>query len=291
MPDWDLVNGIGDEHDFDESLFARTTGDPVASGPEPRTQPSLGAKPSSAPPLGWVAFSNTPTSTAPRNGARWNQQEDRDLKEAYCRHKMTVAELAKRHGRTPIAIEMRLSHLGLNNPADDFREPTKEEKMMKMTTNRLMALLAVYRGTYEKEFKVGTAGPDLASLVAEGLVTFNGDGRRPTVTDDGSALVNSLLGHSSSSGGEASTSWNALRNTSTLDDQCFFLVASGDAMKSGLHGRPQLKKPPIAIQSSYRDAAHEALRLADLSRGEKFFVLQAVSVHEVRPAPATSRRL
>lgn len=185
---------------------------------------------------------------------------------------------------------MRLSRLGLNDPADDFREPTKE-KTVKMTPNRLMTMLALYRGTYENELRVGTSGPDLAHLVAEGLVTVNGDGRRPTVTDDGSALVDSLLGRSSSSGGAASTSWNASRNTSALDDQRFFLVSSGDAMKGGPHGRPQLKKPPTTVQSSYRDAEREASRLADLSRGEKFFVLQAVSVHEVQPAPASSRRL
>lgn len=290
MPDWDLVNGIGDEHDFDESLFARTTGDPVASGPEPRTRPSLSAKPSTAPLLGWSTSGSTPTSTAPRNGARWNQQEDRDLKEAYCRLGMPVAELAERHGRTHIAIEMRLSHLGINNPADDFREPTKE-KTMKMTANRMMALLALYRGTYENELKVGTSGPDLAHLVAEGLATVGHGGRQPSLTDDGCALVEAVLGKTSTSGGSASTSWAGERNTSTLDDQRFFLVASGDCMKGGPHGKPQLKKPPVTVQSSCRDAEREAQRLAGVSRGEKFFVLQAVSVHEVQPAPATSRRL
>lgn len=239
---------------------------------------------------GWSTSGGTPTKDAPRHAMRWNKREDADLAEAHSAHGMSVAELAKRHGRTHIAIEMRLSHLGLNDPADDFREPIKEKKTMKMTANRLMTLLAVYRGTYENELKVGTSGPDLASLVAEGLVTVNGDWR-PSVTDDGSALVDSLLGRSSSSSGAASTSWNASRNTSALDDQRFFLVSSGDAMKGGPHGRPQLKKPPTAVQSSYRDAEREASRLADLSRGEKFFVLQAVSVHEVQPAPATSRKL
>jgi hypothetical protein len=216
--------------------------------------------------------------------------------------------LATAHGRTETAIACRLEQLGYDRgvlAAMDFADvelrvlaqvvgPTTKQqgaKKMKMTANRLMTLLAVYRGTYENELKVGTSGPDLASLVAEGLVTVNGDGRRPTVTDDGSALVDSLLGRSSSSGGAASTSWNASRNTSALDDQRFFLVSSGDAMKGGPHGRPQLKKPPTTVQSSYRDAEREASRLADLSRGEKFFVLQAVSVHEVQPAPATSRRL
>lgn len=240
---------------------------------------------------GWSRLGGTPTKEAPRNAMRWNEREDADLAEAHSVRGVPVAELALRHGRTHIAIEMRLSHLGLNDPADDFREPIKEKKKtMKMTANRLMTLLAVYRGTYENELEVGTSGPDLASLVAEGLVTVNGHGRGPTVTDDGSALVDSLLGRSSSSSGAASTSLNASRNTSALDDQRFFLVASGDAMKGGPHGRPQLKKPPTTVQSSYRDAEREASRLADLSRGEKFFVLQAVSVHEVQPAPATSRR-
>lgn len=241
---------------------------------------------------GWANGGRALTATVTRNCARWNKQKDMDLAEAHSVHGVPVAELALRHGRTHIAIEMRLSHLGLNDPADDFREPIKEKKTMKMTANRLMTLLAVYRGTYENELKVGTSGPDLASLVAEGLVTVNGDGRRPIVTDDGSALVYSLLGRSSSSGGAASTSWNASRSTSVLDDQRFFLVSSGDAMKGVPELLlPQLKKPPTTVQSSYRDAEREASRLADLSRGEKFFVLQAVSVHEVQPAPATSRRL
>ena len=239
---------------------------------------------------GWSRLGGTPTKEAPRNDMRWNKREDADLAEAHSVRGVPVAELARLHGRTYIAIEMRLSHLGLNDPADNFREPTKE-KTVKMTPNRLMTLFAVYRGTYENELNVGTSGPDLASLVAEGLVTVNGDGRRPSVTEDGSTLVDSLLGRSSTSGGATSTSWNASRNTSALDDQRFFLVSSGDAMKGGPHGRPQLKKPPTTVQSSYRDAEREASRLADLSRGEKFFVLQAVSVHEVQPAPAKSRRL
>ena len=160
---------------------------------------------------------------------------------------------------------------------------------MKMTANRLMTLLALYRGTYANELKVGTSGPDFASLAVDGLVTME-DGS-PDITEEGRAVVEAALGKTSSAQGSANTTWNGDRNTSTLDDQRFFLVTSGDAMKGGPHGRPQLKKPPTTVQSSYRDAEREASRLANLSRGEKFFVLQAVSVHEVQPAPATSRRL
>lgn len=239
---------------------------------------------------GWANGGRAPTAGAPRNCARWNEQEDADLAEAHSVHGVPVAELAARHGRTHIAIEMRLSHLGLNDPADDFREP-KKEKTMKMTANRLMTLLAIHRGTYENELRVGTYGPDLAHLVAEGLVATGHGGGRPDLTDDGRALVDAVLGKTSTSGGSASTSWAGERNTSTLDDQRFFLVASGDCMKGGPHGKPQLKKPPVTVQSSCRDAEREAQRLAGVSRGEKFFVLQAVSVHEVQPAPATSRRL
>ncbi len=239
---------------------------------------------------GWANGGRAPTPSAPRNCARWNEQEDLDLAEAHSVHGVPVAELAERHGRTHIAIEMRLSHLGLNDPADDFREPTKE-KTMKMTANRLMTLLALYRGTYENELKVGTSGPDLAHLVAEGLATSGRGGRDYDLTDEGRALVDAVLGKTSTSGGSASTTWVGDRNTSTLDDQRFFLVASGDCMKCGPHGKPQLKKPPVTVQSSCRDAEREAQRLAGVSCGEKFFVLQAVSVHEVQPAPATSRRL
>lgn len=239
---------------------------------------------------GWANGGRAPTAEAPRNCARWNEQEDTDLAEAHSVRGMPVAELAKLHGRTHIAIEMRLSHLGLNDPADDFREPTKE-KTVKMTTNRLMTMLALYRGTYENELRVGTSGPDLAHLVAEGLATSGHDGRQPDLTDKGHALVDAVLGKTSTSGGSANTAWVADRNTSVLDDQRFFLVASGDCMKGGPHGKPQLKKPPTTVQSSCRDAEREAQRLAGVSRGEKFFVLQAVSVHEVQPAPASSRRL
>lgn len=126
----------------------------------------------------------------------------------------------------------------------------------------------------------------------EGLLAQDGVGGH-FITDEGRVLVEGLLGRSSSASGRdgASTSWNGPRNTSVLDDQRFYMVASGDCMKGGPHGRPQLKKPAITVQSSGRDAEKEAKRLADLSRGEKFFVLQAVSVHEVQPQPATSRRL
>lgn len=237
---------------------------------------------------GWSSGGRAPTAGAPRNCARWNEQEDADLAEAHSVHGVPAEALAERHGRTLIAIEMRLSHLGLNDPADDFREP-KKEKNVKMTANRLMALLALYRGTYANELKVGTSGPDLARLAVDGLVTME-DGM-PDLTEEGRAVVEAALGKTSAAQGSANTSWNGDRNTSTLDDQRFFLVTSGDCMKGGPHGKPQLKKPPVTVQSSCRDAEREAQRLAGVSRGEKFFVLQAVSVHEVQPAPASSKRL
>lgn len=65
---------------------------------------------------GWVNDGRAPTAEAPRNRARWNEQEDADLAEAHSISGMPVAELAKQHGRTPLAIETRLSHLGLNDP-------------------------------------------------------------------------------------------------------------------------------------------------------------------------------
>ena len=68
-----------------------------------------------------------------------------------------------------------------------------------------------------------------------------------------------------------------------------------DAAERELRRMPKVQGANAAPGATFvqilTDAEREAQRLASVSRGEKFFVLQAVSVHEVQPAPATSRRL
>lgn len=256
---------------------------------------------------GWsTMIGNSANKQVPRGGAPWTGKEDADLLKS-AKRTTDLGRIAKAHGRTETAIACRLEHLGYDKGAliaMDFADVelrvvshmiannTKGTNKMKMTANRLILLLGAYRGSLEAETHTGTTAPDLCFLTVEGLLAQDGVGGH-FITDEGRVLVEGLLGRSSSASGRdgASTSWNGPRNTSVLDDQRFYMVASGDCMKGGPHGRPQLKKPPTTVQSSYRDAEREASRLADLSRGEKFFVLQAVSVHEVQPAPATSRRL
>jgi len=322
MPDWDLVNGMGDEHDFDESLFARghdaaetpigLVGVTSQSQAEQLAMHHLhrGLEPEShrrAAYRGWsTKVGSSATATVPRGGSPWTDAEDRDLRAAAAKSN-DLGQIAKAHGRTETAIACRLEHLGYDRDAliaMDFADVelrvvshmiannTNGADKMKMTANRLMLLLAAYRGSLDSEPRTRTTAPDLCFLTVEGLLSQDGFGGH-FITDEGRATVEGVLGKTSTSNSRsgASTSWAGGRNTSVLDDQRFFLVASGDCMKGGPHGRPQLKKPPTTVQSSPADAEREAKRLAGISRGEKFFVLQATSVHEVAPAPATSRRL
>jgi hypothetical protein len=251
---------------------------------------------------GWSELvGNSANGLVPRGGAPWTAAEERDLMAAAARC-TDLSLLASAHGRTEIAITCRLEQLGYDRGAlatMDFADielrvlaqlvgPTTKQqgvKKMKMTANRMMAMLAIYRGTYENELKVGTSGPDLAHLTAEGLVSVLG--QRVELTAEGRNLVEAMLGRTSSSRSGATTAWDAKRDTSVLDDQRFFLVASGDCHKAGggpTHDRPTLKSPPRVVQSSGRDATREADRLARDNPGSKFFVLQATSVHQV-PAP------
>lgn len=234
---------------------------------------------------GWGASHGNPTADAPRNGCLWNDYEDGDLAAAHLQLEMAKQDIAKHHGRTYISIEMRLTALGLTDPADDFRddplpeEPTKENAMLKMTTNRLMALLAIHRGTYSNELKVSTSAADLAFLHAAGLVDARGRG----LTGEGADLVGGLLEQGSSKSRAVGTAWDKDRETSALDNQRFFLVVSGDCHKEGggpKHDLPQLKNPPRVVQPSARAADQEAVRLATANPGAKFFVMQAVSVHQ-----------
>lgn len=256
---------------------------------------------------GWSTLvGNSASDLVPRGGAPWSPSEERDLLAAATRS-TDLGRVARAHGRTETAIACRLEQLGYDKTAliaMDFTDVelrvvshmiannTNGVNPMKMTANRLMLLLAAYRGTLTEEPRTKTTAPDCAFLTIEGLLAQDGVGGH-FITDEGRTLVEATLGRSSSSSAKdgASTSWSPGRNSSTLDDQRFYLVVSGDCMKGGPHGRPQLKKPATTVQASGRDAEREAKRLADLSRGEKFFVLQAVSVHEVQPQPASSRRL
>lgn len=263
---------------------------------------------------------------APRAGAPWTAVEDQDLLNTAAR-RPDLSVLASAHGRSELAIAYRLEKLGYDRGTlgtMDFsdlerrrllaakvvystteQQEAKEMKMkvtdstsmqqgaksMNMTASRLITLLTVSRGIDVHEADRPLFNRNVATLVANGLVTVIGIGCPPTMTDKGLALVELLLSHSSMSSETASTTWNSKRGTSTLGNQRFFLVASGDAMKVGTFGDIQLKKPPVSVKLSYLDAEHEASRLAGQSCGEKFFVLQAMSVHEAKQAPTKSRRL
>jgi len=246
---------------------------------------------------GWALSHGTPTPEAPRNGCLWNESEDGDLATGHGLMGASVSDMARRHGRTYIAIEMRLAALGLTTPADDFRDeplpeaPSKENAMLKMTANRLMTLLALHRGTYHNELKVATAAADLTFLRAEGLVSRAAG--MDDLTTAGRELIGQLLNQTSTNGTGASTAWDSDRNTSTLDNQRFFLVVSGDCQKRGGGPGatlPTLKNPPRVVQSSIAMADSEAVRLAQANPGAKFFVMQAVSVHQVT-TPVASHRL
>lgn len=319
MVDWALVSGMGDENDFDESLFDRGRGGGWAGiGPVAFCQPRAGV----IYPIAVNGWSTNPTRYAsaspsvPRSGFKWNEAEDRDLLAAAGRS-VDLGQIAEAHGRTETAIACRLEHLGYDKTAliaMDFADvelrtmahliadKQKGNTDMKMTPDRLILLLTAYEGRLDEYLRDRTARPragstaaHLSFLAMEGLMAEDGL-RGRIITDEGRAVVEDLLGKSSTgvhgaSRSGASTSWNHARESSVLDDQRFFLIASGDCMKAASHGKPALKKPPTTVQGSRVDAEREAKRLAGLSRGEKFFVLQATSVHEIAPAPATSKRL
>lgn len=256
---------------------------------------------------GWstlVGNSANPMS-APRGGAPWSEEEERDLLVAAV-GKINLTKLAKAHGRTEHAIACRLEQLGVDRTtivASDF-EPIVEDKPMQQPKprisrlspeSRLRTLLTIALGFSNADAVKALPPQDITFLVVDDLITWDPAGREPpSLTVRGRELVDSLVGRSTARK-SAMVSWDPARQTSELDDGRFFLVASGDVYKEGgPHGRPTLKNPPRVVQASGQVAEQEALRLAKENPGAKFFVLQAVSVHEVpppTPTPAYSKRV
>lgn len=268
---------------------------------------------------GWstlVGYGANPVHS-PRGGAPWSQEEERDLLVASA-GRINLTRLARAHGRTEHAIACRLEQLGVDRTtivASDF-EPVTTVEAPGVTTAEQAAAIArreLHRQVAKPRVKLSPESrlrtllsvalgdvanlppQDVTFLVVDELIDFDPTGMRPAVlTDKGRQLVDSLVGRSTGRK-RASVSWNPARQTSQLDDGSFFVVASGDVYKEGgPHGRPTLKNPPRVVQDRGQTAEAEALRLARENPGAKFFVLQAVSVHEVpppRPEPAHSRRV
>lgn len=256
---------------------------------------------------GWsplVGNSANPT-TAPRGGAPWTAEEEHDLLVAAA-GKINLSKLAWAHGRTEHAIACRLEQLGVDRTtivASDF-EPIIEDKPMQQPKprisrvspeSRLRTLLTIALGFSNADAVKALPPQDITFLVVDDLITWDPAGREPpSLTARGRELVDSLVGRSTARK-SATVSWDPARQTSKLDDGRFYMVASGDVYKEGgPHGRPTLKSPPRVVQSSGQVAEQEALRLAKENPGAKFFVLQAVSVHEVpppQPTPAYSKRV
>ncbi|URA06991.1 hypothetical protein P9A47_gp23 [Xanthomonas phage Elanor] len=257
---------------------------------------------------------------APRGGAPWTEVEERDLLVAAA-GKINLSKLSKLHGRTEHAIACRLEQLGVNRDlivASDFEPvmdtrphprcnvksyrgaaeiPVAAKPRMTPTSpeSRLRTLLTVAMGFSSPEHVRGLPPPDIAFLVADDLIDFDPSGRQPpSLTEKGKQVVDNVVGRSTGRK-RADLVWNAERNTSEISDGRFHLVASADAYKDGCAaGRPALKNPPKAVHFHQASADSEALRLANLHPGTRFFVLQAVSVHEA-PAPvlppAVSKRV
>lgn len=269
--------------------------------------------------------------TAPRGGAPWSEEEERDLLVAAA-GKINLTKLAKAHGRTEHAIACRLEQLGVDRttivasdfePIVDFktssaqvsgvtseaqaRQVAQQHILDEMSTprplrrsktspeSRLRTLLTIAMGFSHPGAVAALPPPDITFLLVDDLITFDPTGMQPPgLTDKGKQLVDSLVGRSTARK-STTVAWDPARGTSVLEDGRFFLVASGDVYKEGgPHGRPTLKNPPRVVQDRGQTAEAEALRLAKENPGAKFYVLQAVSVHEVprpQPTPAYSKRV
>jgi len=161
--------------------------------------------------------------------------------------------------------------------------------------SRLRTLLTIAMGQSLPEGLRFLPPADVTFLLVDDLITFDPTGLQPPgLTERGKQLVDSLVGRSTARK-SATVSWDPARQTSVLEDGRFFLVASGDVYKvGGPHQKPTLKNPPRVVQDRGQTAEAEALRLAKENPGAKFYVLQAVSVHEVprpTPTPAYSKRV
>lgn len=69
---------------------------------------------------GWVDVVHRAARGPARSHLPWNDREDRDLAEAYTFYRASSEDLAQFHQRSLIAVEMRLKHLGVMDPANDF---------------------------------------------------------------------------------------------------------------------------------------------------------------------------
>ncbi|XAQ48601.1 hypothetical protein [Xanthomonas phage vB_XeuM-YB23] len=255
---------------------------------------------------GWstlVGNSAHPTA-APRGGAPWTEAEERDLLVAAA-GKINLTKLSRAHGRTEHAIACRLEQLGVDRlliVASDFEpveapKPAPPKPRMTPTSpeSRLRTLLTIAMGFSSAEHVRGLPPPDITFLVADDLIDFDPTGKRPpSLTEKGRQVVDSVVGRSTGRK-RADLAWNPSRGTSEITDGRFYMVASGDAYKDGCAaGLPALKNPPKAVHFNGATADSEALRLANLHPGTRFFVLQAVSVHQVpEPVlpPAVSKRV
>ncbi len=262
------------------------------------------------------------SAQTPRAGSPWNKMEDDDLRKA-AKHSINLAKLAIKHGRTEHAIQCRLEFLGFDKHALialDFADGVELEQLtttlnnrtngakddMKLTVSRLSILLRAFDRSPDMiaadptSTQRSQASNDLCCLAVADLLDVVRPGQY-RITEKGKAFINSLVGqeyedHVSPKAGKPSATVHQNRkrnNTMVLDDQRFYLVASGDCTTGGgvRNDLVQLKKPPIGVHGHKGTAETEAIRLASASRGEKFFVLQAVSVHEVQPEPTSTRRL
>lgn len=270
-----------------------TSGINYRGGPLPRDAMDYGRA------RGWSNAGRNPVADAERNGCSWNPTEEDDLRQAFAvltqgvrPTSAHVAELAAVHGRTPLAIQLRLEQLKLLRPGQlDFgpvddgpREPRRLRQGQGQQARRLRVLLdLLLEGAAPRQTFVAV---DVAALEVEGLVEScarSGPGVGVLrLTDRGLDRVEALLERSSAlsgpNAGGVRTVFNTDRGTSVVcDDQAFFMVASGDCMQNG-RGGAQLKKPPVHAHGAFSAAAAEADRLAAESRdGETFFVLRAVS--------------
>lgn len=234
----------------------------------------------------------------------WNLAERCDLQQSWETGSRKLQSLAVAHGRTPGGIASELKRLGFDplytlDLAKSLREvmpemtayncrcttapiSTQELTAMNMTTNRLMTLLAIHRGTLSNELALGTQGTDIAALVNAKLVSQQGTSAyNLSLTSAGLQLVKQALAFTSA--GSVGVDANAMTEVS---DESFYLVANGKLTLD----ESRLAQGPRVVHSDEKSAEQEAIRLAGENRDQAFYVLRTVSVHKTR-APVASKRL
>lgn len=239
---------------------------------------------------GWSKLVGDSTSKQfPRAGAPWTSSEDRDLATLF-KSGITLETLAKIHGRTEAAITSRLTSTLNCHPSDlaalDFapHKIEQEDEPMKMTPSRLILLYMIAGLDDDDRFsQTASAASDLCLLTVNGFLTYE-DGDYD-ITPAGRQLLETILASNDSALLPA-----AQLPTGVLAKR-FYLIASGEYCQLNA-GAPQiLQAPPSVVHSSRPKAEEEARRLADKNPGKKFFVLEAVSVHETTKPSVLSREL